>query len=1566
MLSSIAPNSAPVVVRQHYTFENIANEEREDWIGSCPHRAFNPNATWVCGSESQSTTSAECNRYSGCEWRFGQCVESTSFPREHLCCSRGNWSRIGRTNTSRGTRVSLASGGWLSSFSDVTVMHGGGTVDELEEYIESDTYLTDESPLIAAAIVFERVDGDNWEYSIRMNSSFVSDAPSTNEDPVNYLETQVQMGSTFGYVQSHGPSFMALQLLVDRYILRAPVQEDVDIAQALTDSRLEDLCPDLNCPQLAEPLLFSPYRLIFTGLPFPPSTRQDYYEFVSDWLALVFIIVYMHSLYNAAQTFGLEKESKLREALRMQGVSTCALTSSWVLALGLQYYTTALLMAIASKLYLFEKASFALMFLGYWSSLIALMALAWCLHTPFHKAKTGGMVTAVVFVGAYPLWKSINSAGISPILRLVGQLHPGCAVCFVIQSLSLLEGAANGVTANSTFTPIKGSSFGEAVTMLIVDCCLLTCIGSYLELVLAKEFGTRLPACFCCERSFWSSTAAALATQPIVPLAAIDTCEAPSPAEQEMEGSKECIAIRGLCKTFGDFAAVHELSLTMYEGQIFSLLGKNGAGKTTTINMITGVLEPTKGDAVVYGRSVVSDMAEIRRDIGTCFQHDVLFPTLTVSEHLLLFAGLRGIPSVAVPTAVQAAIGQVGLTEKTHVKAEALSGGMKRKLSLSIALIGGPRCCFLDEPTSGMDPFSRRFTWDMLQQSRKGRTIILTTHFLEEAELLGDRIGIMSHGELCCCGSSLFLKKRFSQGYDFTLETSADCDHTALEATICQHIPELGTSAMNSNAKEMRVQLPMSALPKFSTLFAAIDASKTELGVIDYGISTQSIETVFMNQTKGSAQVADGETAAMLETDDEIEPFDIRDKSSNVAAASRAPICCTHIRALYIKRFHYGRRDKRSLITSLLIPIFVLVMGLEVMKNSLRQSTEPSFVLDYSNSFDWGAEPHVPVYTVGTSPLTQAVERVRGAQPQQPSGAASGSIFGNEYEEGCPIEASGGDGRSLEPTGTIDWDDGAWEAGCSVMFKDYINNGSAVLAAPTLALSQDMLTDGLDAAEKSEVRFGAMVALESSPVVSVLLNTTAFHAAPIFLNALSMAYADSQTSITVRNAPLPVTKAVDTAFDQLSAIFAVLLIIIAFSFVPASIVVYVVKEREKERNSKHQQVISGVSIPAYWIANFLWDMTLYCIPLAFTMLVVLAYDLPAFSGVHCQDWNTSSPLANPLEHDFFQSETNCSVALAQYPADQQLLPYYGRCVAINTSDVAAVARCSSVEIPGENVPWNAAACTAVSLAADEWDVCMDTTRCKKEVEHAMRPGQSFGGIFSPPEPFPPLEMTPELAAVAARVLEQQQLVEDGEGDEEQALESECTLEMVRFSRPFCELSNGESAAKSPPLPLQECNATLSDVCPVSAGACPVSRTVGTFLLFLGFGVAIVPFSYLLAFCFQRHTVAQVFSIIVTFAIGLLLSLVSMMLDTLPFEDPELAASNREKKWLYRLFSPGYALGNGLLDMAFSSFGVSLGADQGARLLVAPSDPLAWDNSGKDIGFLFLSAPVREINAFLSL
>jgi ABC-type multidrug transport system ATPase subunit len=191
------------------------------------------------------------------------------------------------------------------------------------------------------------------------------------------------------------------------------------------------------------------------------------------------------------------------------------------------------------------------------------------------------------------------------------------------------------------------------------------------------------------------------------------------------------VSVRGLRKEFptpdGVKVAVDSLDLDFYAGQITCLLGHNGAGKTTVISMLTGLITPDAGAASVFGRDMFADQEGVRTSLGVCPQHDVLWPELTVEEHLHLFAALKGVPPAAVRAEGAKALALVGLTEKAGARVSALSGGMKRKLSVCLAFLGGSKVVFLDEPTSGVDPYSRRSMWNMLQNAREGRVIVLTT-----------------------------------------------------------------------------------------------------------------------------------------------------------------------------------------------------------------------------------------------------------------------------------------------------------------------------------------------------------------------------------------------------------------------------------------------------------------------------------------------------------------------------------------------------------------------------------------------------------------------------------------------------------------------------------------------------------------------------------------------------------------------------------------------------------------------------------------------------------------------
>ena len=207
----------------------------------------------------------------------------------------------------------------------------------------------------------------------------------------------------------------------------------------------------------------------------------------------------------------------------------------------------------------------------------------------------------------------------------------------------------------------------------------------------------------------------------------------------------------------------------MYNGQIFALLGHNGAGKSTTISMLTGLLTKTTGSARIYENDLFNQMSQVRNYMGVCPQHDVLFDMLTPEEHLDIFYDFKGGDPARKAEEILSLIVDVGLAPDKEKQAGRLSGGNRRKLSVAIAICGNSRLVLLDEPTAGMDLSARRSLWDMLKNYRNNKIIILTTHYMDEADVLGDRIGIMAKGKIRCLGSSLFLKNRFGAGYKLTM-----------------------------------------------------------------------------------------------------------------------------------------------------------------------------------------------------------------------------------------------------------------------------------------------------------------------------------------------------------------------------------------------------------------------------------------------------------------------------------------------------------------------------------------------------------------------------------------------------------------------------------------------------------------------------------------------------------------------------------------------------------------------------------------------------------------------------
>ena len=309
----------------------------------------------------------------------------------------------------------------------------------------------------------------------------------------------------------------------------------------------------------------------------------------------------------------------------------------------------------------------------------------------------------------------------------------------------------------------------------------------------------------------------------------------PSPAAA---GSAPTVVVSDLRKTYGTVEAVRGISFTIAPGECFGLLGPNGAGKTTTIEILEGLLAPTAGEVVVLGRRWGRDDQAIRERMGVCLQQTVLSEKLRVDETVELFRSFyrRG-------RAPEAVIRQVELTEKAKARVGTLSGGQKQRLAVACALVGDPELLFLDEPTTGLDPQSRRQVWDIVNDFKaSARTVLLTTHYMDEAERLCDRVAIVDHGRVIAEGPPRELMT--SLGGDHVVEIAvADAD-VAAPARAMEGLPGVRAVHLAGGRIVLTVTEPHLAVP------AALERLRAGGWTLsDLSTRHASLEDVFVSLT---------------------------------------------------------------------------------------------------------------------------------------------------------------------------------------------------------------------------------------------------------------------------------------------------------------------------------------------------------------------------------------------------------------------------------------------------------------------------------------------------------------------------------------------------------------------------------------------------------------------------------------------------------------------------------------------------------------------------------------------
>ncbi|KAI4300797.1 hypothetical protein L6164_034132 [Bauhinia variegata] len=1143
---------------------------------------------------------------------------------------------------------------------------------ELETYIRSDVYgscgqaRNCSNPKIKGAVVFHEQGPQSFDYSIRLNHTWafsgfpdVKSIMDTNGPFLNDLEMSLSAIPTMQYSFS---GFLTLQQVVDSFIIFISQQSDINPTRETIELPLSG-SHDTNFSFKVPWTQYNPSHIRIAPFPTREYTDDQFQSIVKNVMGILYLLGFLYPISRLISYSVFEKEEKIKEGLYMMGLKDGVFHLSWFITYALQFAVSSGIITACTMDNLFKYSDKTLVFAYFFIFGLSAIMLSFLISTFFKRAKTAVAVGTLSFLGAFFPYYTVNDEAVSMILKVIASLLSPTAFALGSINFADYEQAHVGLRWSNIWRESSGVNFLVCFSMMLLDTLLYCAIGLYLAKVLPREYGLQYPWNFIFRKGFWTKKKNVGGCSSSLEVKIADkiseskgsclgedifqpTMEAISLDMKQQQLDSRCIQIRNLHKVYatkkGDCYAVNSLQLSLYENQILALLGHNGAGKSTTISMLVGLLPPTSGDALVFGKNILSDIDEIRKSLGVCPQNDILFPELTVREHLEIFAVLKGVDEDSLDSVVTNMVDEVGLADKVNTVVRALSGGMKRKLSLGIALIGNSKVVVLDEPTSGMDPYSMRLTWQLIKKIKKGRIILLTTHSMDEADELGDRIAIMANGSLKCCGSSLFLKHHYGVGYTLTLAKSAPTASVAADI-VHRHVPS--ATCVSEVGTEISFRLPLASSPAFENMFREIEScmrkpvsnlescgggEKDSFGIESYGISVTTLEEVFLRvagcdhdevecfEEKSGSVITNSMAshASYGHPSTKILHFEVFGNyrkilgfiSSTVGKACGLIFsavlslinllgmqccgCCVitrstfwrHSKALLIKRAVSARRDHKTIVFQLLIPAVFLFIGLLFLELKPHPDQQ-SLILTTShfNPLLSGGGGGGPIPFDLSLPVAQKVAHyVKGGWIQRfkPS-----------------------DFRFPDPGKAL---------------ADAVEAAGPTLGPALLSISEYLMSSFN---ESYQSRYGAIVMddlnNDGSLGYTVLHNFSCQHAGPTFINLMNAAilrFATDDVNMTIqtRNHPLPMTQSQHLQRHDLDAFSAAVIISIAFSFVPASFAVSVVKEREVK--AKHQQLISGVSILSYWTSTFIWDVVSFLFPASFAVVLLCIFGLDQFVG----------------------------------------------------------------------------------------------------------------------------------------------------------------------------------------------------------------------------------------------------------------------------------------------------------------------------------------------------------------
>ncbi|XP_064015154.1 glucosylceramide transporter ABCA12 [Pogoniulus pusillus] len=1008
------------------------------------------------------------------------------------------------------------------------------------------------------------------------------------------------------------------------------------------------------------------------AMPYPCYNKDMFLTSVTYSLPFALMAAWVLFIADFVKTLVQEKDLRLYEYMKMMGVNASSHFIAWFIECAVFLLITVTFLIVVLKVGdILPKTNTALLFLYLMDYSLSIIAMSYFISVFFNNTNIAALVGSLVYILTFfpfiVLLVIENHLSFS-VKSLLSLLSP-TAFSYASQYIARYEAQGVGLQWDNMYkSPMIGdnTSFGWMCWLILIDSFIYFILGWYIRNVFPGRYGMAAPWYFPLLPSywieynsylpFWNEKRRGLLSKLMLRKEATlnnKICAASPHLEPDPTDLTLGVALHGITKIYGSKAAVDNLSLNFYEGNITSLLGHNGAGKTTTISILTGLFPTSSGTIFVYGKDIRTDQEVIRKNMGVCMQHNVLFNYLTTKEHLLLYGYIK-VPHWSkqeLYQEVKRTLKETGLYSHRHKLAGSLSGGMKRKLSIAIALLGGSRVVILDEPTTGVDPCSRRSIWEIISKNKKGRTIILSTHHLDEAEVLSDRIAFLEHGGLKCCGSPFYLKETFGDGYHLTLTKKKnmieECDTTAVTSLIQSHLPE--AYLKEDIGGELVYVLPpfkSTVSGAYQALLRALDTSLSDLHLGCYGISNTTVEEVFLNLTKdlvknpqedaelpqelpgASGQIGGDEMSMSTDT------FTERDDQLLIRSKSLQglPLLLKKTSALFVKRFHHTRRDVRGFIAQVILPVLFVTaaMGLGTLRT--KETEYPELLLSPSLYGTSDQADFFGNFNETTDALVASMLAFPGTDNTCMNESNSQCLkedmlgqwitSGNERTKYSACNCTHGIQTCPQTNYTP-------PHRRTFSTRTLYNLTGHNVETYILATAKDFLQKryggwsfGLPLTK--DLQFDIKPVPPNRTLTKVWYNPEGYHSLPAYLNSLNNFILranlpkneTSRYGIFLSAHPYPGGQSQEQVMlNSLLDIIVSMSVLVGYSITTASFVLYVVKEHQTK--AKQLQHISGIGMTSYWVTNFIYDLVLFMVPIGLSVGVISSFQIPAF----CNDSN---------------------------------------------------------------------------------------------------------------------------------------------------------------------------------------------------------------------------------------------------------------------------------------------------------------------------------------------------------